>query len=179
MPTGKTIEANWSDIRLAICGGMSYGEAEKSFGIASHVIRKRAQRDRWPTARAVKTKARTLIAERRSENNVSDESQRVTTVLEPDITERLADSWVDRAEKHKLLAFNIAHGALKGAKVPQIRHWGDIDTADKMARRAAGLDSTEKNTVNIGLTLVNQRITAVTQESQSHSVTEAEIIQDP
>ena len=164
MPTGKPIQADWDNIKLYVTSGATLREAASKYGVSETVVRKRANREGWPTPLAIKAK----IAELKSKLDAPKEQVTVVTpsIQRPDITEVIADSWVDRAEKHKLLAFNLAHGALKGAKVPQIRHWGDIDTADKMARRAAGLDSTEKNTVNIGLTLVNQRLSAIPSPPQ-------------
>jgi hypothetical protein len=42
---------------------------------------------------------------------------------------------------------------------PDLEEWSDIGRADKMARRAAGLDKNGGGIgVNIGLQLVNQRI---------------------
>lgn len=41
--------------------------------------------------------------------------------------------------------------------------WQDIERADKMARRASGLDSDDAPKVNVNLNLVNQRILAMQQ----------------
>ncbi len=133
-------------------------DAAREFGVPEEAIKKRAQRQSWPTAGAIRAKAEKIMEERRL-------SVKSPVVPRVDITEKIADSWLEKAERHRGLAFDIAHKALKGAKeagmIPAPRGWGDIDTADKMARRAAGLDLTEKNTVNIGLTLVNQRLSLV------------------
>ena len=47
----------------------------------------------------------------------------------------------------------------------KLEGWQDIERADKMARRAAGLEAQDGSaTVNIALQLVNQRIVALQNE---------------
>ena len=47
----------------------------------------------------------------------------------------------------------MAHGALRKAKehLPTLTEWQDIERADKMARRAAGLEGDETAKVNVSL----------------------------
>ena len=49
------------------------------------------------------------------------------------------------------------------AGIPAVIDWQDIERADKMARRASGLDSDDAPKVNVNLNLVNQRILAMQQ----------------
>ena len=46
-------------------------------------------------------------------------------------------------------------------KIPIPEDWHAIEKADKMARRAAGMDDGEGTKVNVSLNLVNQRILAM------------------
>jgi len=65
-------------------------------------------------------------------------------------------------ELHRELAFRLANDALKALKkAPRLDNWQDIERADKIARRAAGLESEDKTKVNVSLNLVNQRILAM------------------
>jgi hypothetical protein len=75
----------------------------------------------------------------------------------------MAENWLEKGETHRALAFQIAHKAMKEAEheAPDIRHWQDLEMADKMARRAAGLESGDTSKVNVRLQLVNQRILAM------------------
>ena len=60
----------------------------------------------------------------------------------------------------------MSHKAMKQAAQAggiQIADWQDLERADKMARRAAGLESDEAPKVNVQLNLVNQRIRAMQQ----------------
>jgi hypothetical protein len=75
-------------------------------------------------------------------------------------------SGLEKGEIHRALAFQIAHQALENAssKAKKVMDWQDIERADKMARRAAGLEAERASgTVNIALRLVNQRILAYQQ----------------
>ncbi|HEY5812118.1 MAG TPA: hypothetical protein VIT23_05655, partial [Terrimicrobiaceae bacterium] len=144
--------------------------AAEQFHITEAAIRKRASREKWPTPRAVREKARELMAIKRS-NGQDDQhqpivpmSQRVTNEL---VTAKMAENWLEKGEVHRALAFRIAHEALTtaSAKARRIQDWQDIEKADKMARRAAGLEAEgASGTVNIALRLVNQRILAYQQE---------------
>lgn len=71
-----------------------------------------------------------------------------------------------KGELHRALAYKIAHEALQSALsagIPALTDWQDIERADKMARRASGLDSDDAPKVNVNLNLVNQRILAMQQ----------------
>jgi hypothetical protein len=155
------IRTDWEAIKTLVVSGVGFKEVADQTGVGWESIRKRAQREGWPYPAAVARKAKEMMASV-SKPMVRVDNQSVPSVPEVDseldLQGIVADSWLERAENHRVLAFNIAHKALKGSKSVPIRGWRDIDTADKMARRAAGLDSTEGTTVNVGLTLVNQRI---------------------
>jgi hypothetical protein len=58
-----------------------------------------------------------------------------------------AESWGQKGEEHRALAFRLAHDALKKLskkRVPPPADWQEIEKADKMARRAAGMDDGER-----------------------------------
>lgn len=162
------IITDWEAIKTLVSSGVSFKEVADNTGVAWESIKKRAQREKWPYPAAVARRAKEMMASVNKPLVRTDQS--VPSVpkadSELDLQSIVADSWLEKAENHRVLAFNLAHGALKRAKVPVIRGWRDIETADKMARRAAGLDSTEGQTVNVGLTLVNQRLTIDTGSIQ-------------
>ena len=51
--------------------------------------------------------------------------------------------WGKSAEEHRELAFDIAHSSVKKFKAKRPATFRDLEIADKMARRAAGLDNAE------------------------------------
>jgi len=157
----KTIEADWEGIRLAVCNGMTFKEAEKVFRVGWETIRKRAQRQKWPTLKAVKDKATETIRAIEAKERAK---QGVPFVPEVDLTAILAQNWVEKGEIHRALAFKMAHEAIKGAsqRAQKVHDWQDLERADKMARRAAGLDGNEGSaSVNVSLNLVNQRLKSI------------------
>ena len=145
----------WSAVEKAVCAGMGYTEAARRFGIRSpHTIIMRARRNKWPVASRIEERTRALQARYKAceeRRNCNEQA-----------TEAIAESWAEKGERHRGLAFEMAHNALKMAKYarPTVEGWQDIEKADKMARRAAGLDTEGSSNVNIGLTLVNQRISS-------------------
>jgi predicted translin family RNA/ssDNA-binding protein len=84
------------------------------------------------------------------------------------ITEMIAESWAEKGERHRALAFEMANSSLQKASenLPKLQGWQDIERVDKMARRAAGLDSDKSAAkVNVALNLVNQRILAMQNDA--------------
>jgi hypothetical protein len=101
---------------------------------------------------------------------MSQVSHRAVSQLESQTTttaEIIGQQWVEKGEVHRRLAFDLATKALQSLQndrvgVPPLEQWSDIEKADKIARRAAGLEeSTVPETVNVRLALVNQRILAM------------------
>lgn len=116
----------------AFCrAGGSFVEAAEKFKMPIGTIRCLAHRGGW-TKKVTEPKLRGLVAE----------AHRVAV-----------ETWAEKAEAHRQHMFDVATKALKSASVPAPRNWKDMETADKIARRAAGLDDEggQKTLVNIGL----------------------------
>ena len=78
-------------------------------------------------------------------------------------TETLAQSWAEKGEAHRALAFQLAHDSLKAVakKGLPIESWRDASLADVVARRNAGLDSEEGSRIQIGLALIEARLQTI------------------
>lgn len=116
----------------AFCrAGGSFPEASEKFKVPVGTVRSLAHRGGW-------TKRETNPAL----SAMAEAVQRIAV-----------ETWAEKAEAHRQHMFNIATKALKSASVPAPRNWKDMETADKIARRAAGLDDEggQKTLVNIGL----------------------------
>jgi hypothetical protein len=147
---------NWRLVEVAVCSGMSWTEAAHKFGINdSATIKMRAKRHSWVLpAKIVKR-----VEQLRTRKNVTQSAVRSNNEK---LLEVVAESWVQRAERHKVVAFDLAHKALadaaKSGGIP-LDGWKDADLADKIARRSSGLDSRDKQSgAAAGMTLVNMRI---------------------
>jgi hypothetical protein len=111
--------------------GHSFEETAEKFGVPSTAIRKTAQRNGW--------RKMDLEAERYS---VAATVSRVVT-----------ETWAEKAEAHRQKMFKLASDALDKASLPPPKNWRDAETADKIARRASGLDddSGQRTLVQIGM----------------------------
>jgi hypothetical protein len=121
---------------------MSYAEASRAFGIRiPETILMRSKREHWPVPNRVEQRSRALQ----------------TNIL---ATETLAVNWLEKAEQHRALAFQLAHDSLRAAakKGLPIESWRDADLADRSARRNAGLDDSEARNASIGMALINYRL---------------------
>ena len=153
-------EATWLATEKAVVAGMGYSEAARVFGIRSpHAIIMRSRRDKWPVPSRVEERARQLRdwLQRRSE---AAEQRRDGNEI---TTETLAQSWAEKGEAHRTLVFNLAHSELKASykRGLPIEDWSAAEKADRMARRAAGLDSEKSTRISIGMEIINQRLASI------------------
>jgi hypothetical protein len=149
-------EATWRNIEAAICiGGLGYSECGRKFNVSPHAIIMKAKRHGWAVPSKIAERTRALQARYRaceSDRNGNEE-----------VIQAVAQSWAERGEQHRLLAFQLAHNSLKRAakRGLPIENWRDADLADKTARRNAGLDSEEGSRIQIGLALIETRLQAI------------------
>jgi hypothetical protein len=157
----QTIEpATWDAVKAACVAGIGYSEAARVFGIRSpHAIIMKSRRDRWPIPDRVEQRAQALQARLQRRSEAAQERRNDNDAT----TETLAQSWTEKGEAHRALAFQLAHDSLrKAAKTGlPIENWRDADLADKTARRNAGLDSEEGSRIQIGLALIETRLQAI------------------
>ena len=146
----------WKTVEAAMCiGGLGYSEAGRKFGIEPHAIMMKAKRHGWALPSMIQKRVEALqksVTERAvCEGNRACNDQAV---------EIIAQSWVEKAEAHRAIAFDLAHTALREAarKGLPIESWRDADLADKSARRNAGLDDSDAHNVSIGMALINYRL---------------------
>ena len=61
----------------------------------------------------------------------------------------VAKSWAERGESYRRMMFEKTSKLMEQATLAPPKNWKDADVADKMARRAAGLDNleTQVNTI--------------------------------
>ena len=150
----------WLAIEKAVCAGMGYSQAARTFGIRSpHAIIMRSRRDKWPVPSRVEERARQLQDSLQRRSMAAEQRRDVNEMT----TETLAQSWAEKGEAHRALAFQLAHDSLKAAakKGLPIESWRDASLADVVARRNAGLDSEEGSRISIGLALIDYRLQTI------------------
>ena len=120
------LEVNWDEVKLFCVSGHSYKDASSKYDIDEATIRQRSHREQWPMPERV--------------------SQLVTRVAEnQQLAQKMAETWAEKGEEHRSLAFKVAKKAMEGVSMapPEVKDWSDVERIDKMARRAAGLDTSE------------------------------------
>lgn len=148
----------WQAVEKAVCAGLGYSEAARRFGIDSpHAIIMRARRNRWPVQSRIVERAKAL------QESVTERATvtKAIRAANDKATESLAQSWAEKGEQHRAMAFQMAHTALKRATEapPAIEDSADMERADKMARRAAGLDTAGSAVSNsFNFTLLRERM---------------------
>ena len=131
---GKPLPIDWQSERTAVMvGGLSNGQAAEKVGIKYQAVQKRSRREGW---------------ERAPEPKVPDKIQLERT---RELSAIVRESWAERGERHRSYMFDLASRAISDAKVPAPKNWRDLETADKIARRAAGLEDADAQ----GRTIVN------------------------
>jgi hypothetical protein len=152
----------WVAIEKACCGGLGYSECARKFGVSVFAIMQRSKRNNWPVGSRIQRRVEALQEARykAGERYKPYVQQRNSNAQ---ATEALAESWAERGEQHRLLAFQLAHNSFKAAakKGLPIESWRDADLADRSARRNAGLDSEEGSRIQIGLALIETRLQAI------------------
>ena len=116
----------------------------------------RSRRDKWPVPSRVEERARQLQDSLQRRLEAAEQRRDSNAVT----TETLARSWAERGEQHRALTFDFAHSELIAASkrgLP-IEDWSGAEKADRMARKACGLDSEEGARISIGMALINQRL---------------------
>jgi hypothetical protein len=145
-------EATWRNIEAAICiGGLGYSECGRKFNVSPHAIMMKAKRHGWAVPSRIAERTKALQARYKaceSDRNSNEE-----------VIQAVAQSWAERGEQHRILAFQLAHNSLKTAakRGLPIEDWASAEKADKMARRGAELDH-ETHSVNLNMQLINWRL---------------------
>jgi len=127
---GNKSPIDWQPIRIAVMtGGLSYEEAAKKFNVKANTIGQKAKREGWKVTDLQKAEVERAKA----------------------LSWAVKESWAERGESHRRTMFDLASGAISRATVQAPKNWRDLETADKIARRAAGLEDADAQ----GRTIVN------------------------
>jgi hypothetical protein len=154
----------WVAIEKACCAGLGYSAAAREFGVSVFAVMARSKRHGWPVGSRIQRRVEALQEARYKarERYKPYDQQRSSNAQ---VTEAIAESWAEKGEAHRALAFDLAHNALREAAKQglPIESWRDADLADKSARRNAGLDNSDARNVSIAMTLINDRLEVLTE----------------
>jgi len=107
----------WTKAREAVALGMSQREVAERYGLSYEAIRKRAQREEWPTP-----------------------SRLLASHEVPAPAAIVGQSWAERGEQHRRTVMSLVERALGAANLPPPENWADLERAARIGDRAAGLE---------------------------------------
>ncbi len=116
-----TNEKAWGACRKAYALGDSLRHAASRLGLNYEAVKKRAQRQRWPSP-AMLTKA--------------------TPSPCMSGAEIAAETWAARGELHRLTVWELVAAALGSAAPARLESWADIERAARLGDKATGLERT-------------------------------------
>ncbi len=122
--TCSKVPIPWEIIERTCIAGMTFMDAAKEFGVKEDTIRKRARRYNWPVSKAIGKAVQ-------------------KAVQNAEVVDRTAQDWLSKGEAHRAVVFDKASGAIKKANMRVPQSWKEFDLADRVARRAAGLENSE------------------------------------
>ncbi len=152
MPAALAVD--WAEIRSASEQGVSDPDLQAKFGVSKNAIQQRRFREKWITPATIAQEA--LVQQARNKARGMGNQSIVRGVSEtPTAIAVVASTVAEKGEAHALRVLDFASRmtaeAIAGEKVPTPSNWKELDTADRMARRAAGLDKPQTNVqINVG-----------------------------
>jgi hypothetical protein len=141
MPTASA-QIPWDEIVRTLQDGMTMPDAARRYHVKYDTIKKYVQR------KHIALPSRTL------QGNIEQNLNRVVTAA----LEKVVDKWAEKGEKHREVAFDIAHESLKKFKAKAPKSFRELEAADKIARRAAGLetaDAVQATLINVNEAIAN------------------------
>lgn len=117
----------WDEIVLALQDGMTMPDAARRHHVKYDTIKKYVQR------KHIALPSRTL------QGHIEQNLNRVVTAA----LEKVVDKWAEKGEQHREIAFDIAHESVKKFKAKAPKSFRELEAADKIARRAAGLETAD------------------------------------
>jgi hypothetical protein len=129
---GSKAAINWEPIKMAIVSGqMTWPEASRAFEVKEDTIRKRANREAWPTPKRIAKAIQTKLS-----NPVQNSA----------VGEAVANIARERIERHIATAFDIASKSVAKFRAKAPKDFRELNVADQIARRAAGIQDTAPQT---------------------------------
>lgn len=135
-------DVRWKLAQDAVCTqGMLQKDAAAKYALSYDALRQRCVRERWPLPEKV-------------EKLVTQASHNAL------LAANRAENWSEKGELHRVLAFKVAQKAMESvsAAPPEVKDWSDVERIDKIARRAAGLDTAETTVqANVSFQMLGER----------------------
>ena len=128
--------ATWEAVKSACIAGMGFSEAARTFGINNaHAVIMKSRTQHWPIPSRVQERARQLQRQLQRQSEAAQEARNGNDQA----VEAAAQSWAEKGEMHRQLAFQIATSELKKVAhaPPPVESWRDVDFLDRIGRTSA------------------------------------------
>ena len=156
----------WDTIReMILVQKRGIPEIAEELKLKRKTLYEKASREKWKIIRIAKVRARAKLARKVVDKIMNGEAEKI--------------DWNKKGETHRGLAFKIAHESVKKFKPRAPKNFRELEAADKIARRAAGLEVAEvqQNTLIQVNELINE---AEPQVLEAHEVPPAiEVTEQP
>jgi len=159
--TPSPCEIPWGEIEVDLQAGMSMREAEKKYNVKYDTIKKHVKRHKI------------VVPSQQLQRTVQQQLNKAVGIA----VEKAIDKWVQRGETHREVAFEKAHESIKLFKPKAPKSFRELEAADKVARRAAGLEVAD--TVQATLINVNEAIDSYADQPQEAEIIEGETPPEP
>ena len=144
----KVSNKTWEAIKIAVCAGMPVKEAAEQWQVPVQRIYQKISRQNWPTPRRIKDNEE--LEEAAMALNAKNGNGMDKAILA--MKGALAATWAEKGEGYRLMMFDRVTSALQKIIMKPPQNWKDLELADRIARRAAGLkDEQVNNTINFGV----------------------------
>ncbi len=148
----------WDRIVPDLQHGMSMPEAARLYQVKYDTIKQYVKRNK------------VVMPSRKLQHNIE---RNLHAAVEAAV-EKIAEKWVEKGEAHRVVAFEKAHESVKKFKIKAPANFRELEAADKIARRAAGLETAD----TIQQTLINVNELGDGTEAP-REVTEATVVESP
>ena len=131
------LKVNWDAIRIEFAHGEGLEALAKKYNVAFGTLAARSSRERW--------------IELRPQGHAKGLQSPVLEAGKA-VAKSIAETWSEKGEAYRKMVFGKTASLVEQATLAPPKNWKDVEIADKIARRAAGLDNleTQVNTI-IGL----------------------------
>jgi hypothetical protein len=151
---------DWKPIEDDLLAGMTIADASKKYYLKVDTIGKHVRRTQLP------------IPNQKLVRNLERKLNGVVEKAASAAVEKVVDNWLEKGNEHRRVAFEKAHESIKLFEPKSPKSFRELEAADKVARRAAGLETAEM--VQQTLINVNERIEDFDDEVVEATVVDSE-----
>lgn len=170
-PRSDTSHVDWKTAEvLYISGQLDLGEIAERYGIPYTAIQARSKRGQWAKYREASLERlnsgqqkKVMLPVKRDDLGQKDGETCASSSISKGVNsetshrEVAGDAWALRQIQHREIAYSKAHNAIAGANLAPPSDWKEFEIADRIARKAAGLDEEKSGgiTVNFAMGFLN------------------------